>query len=118
MKKKISIVISLAFFCCALYSCEQEDQINSTESNHHSIKVDKNASLPLQNESLTKTIADEESCDEIAETVIKAGQHLDVGKLYISNSDTKLFVTYDLSGTDWWLSETHSLYKKWKSPDR
>lgn len=107
MKKNISIVIGLAFLCLILYSCEQEDQINSFKSDEHSIEVDKNSSLPLQTRSITKEEIEEENCNDPDVRTIKAGQHTEVGNIFISNSETKLFVTYDLTGTDWWLSETH-----------
>ena len=107
MKKKISIVISLAFLCFALNSCEQEDQISYINSVEHSISIDKNSTLPLQSGSITKEEIEDRSCDDPVQVAIKAGQHIDVGNLSISNSETKLFVTYDLSGTDWWLTETH-----------
>lgn len=107
MKKKISIVISLAFLLFILNSCEQEDQISSYKSNEHTIVVDKNASLPLQTRSVTNNEIKEESCGDPMEFILYAGQHIEVGKISITNSNTKLFVTYDLSGSNWWLSETH-----------
>jgi len=107
MKKKISIVISLAFLLFTLNSCEQEDQISSFQSVEHSISVDKNSMLPLQTGSITKEDVEEESCEDPMEVILYAGQHIDVGKISITNSETKLFVTYDVTGSNWWLSETH-----------
>ncbi len=107
MKKKISIVISLAFLLFALNSCEQEDQISSFKSDKHSILVDKNASLPLQTRSVTKEEVQEISCGNPIEVILYAGQHIEVGKISITNSETKLLVTYDVTGSNWWLSETH-----------
>jgi len=107
MKKKISIVISLAFLLFTLNSCEQEDQISSFQSVDHSISVDKNSMLPLQTESITKEDVEEESCGDPIGVTLFAGQHIDVGTISISNSGTKLFVTYDVTGSNWWLSETH-----------
>ncbi len=107
MKKKISIVISLAFLWFTVNSCEQEDQISYINSVEHSISIDKNSTLPLQSGSITKEEVADLICKDPVEFIIKAGQHIEVGKLFISNSETKLFVTYDLSGTDWWLTETH-----------
>ncbi len=107
MKKKISIVISLTFLLCIINSCEQEDQISSLKSIDHSISVDKNSMLPLQNRLITKDDVQEESCDDPVEVILYAGQHIEVGKIFISNSESKLFVTYDLTGSNWWLSETH-----------
>ena len=93
MKKKISIVISLAFLLFILNSCEQEDQISSYKSNEHTIVVDKNASLPLQTRSVTNNEIQEESCGNPMEFILYAGQHIEVGKISITNSNTKLFVT-------------------------
>lgn len=107
MKKKISIVISLAFLLFALTSCEQEDQISSLKSDEHSFSVDKNATLPLQTRSLTNEEVKEESCGDPLEVILYAGQHIEVGKISITNNETKLFVTYDVTGSNWWLSETH-----------
>lgn len=107
MKKKISIVISLAFLLFTLNSCEQEDQISSFKSDEHSILIDKNASLPLQTRSVTNEEVQEKSCGNPIEVTLYAGQHIEVGKISITNSETKLLVTYDVSGSNWWLSETH-----------
>ena len=107
MKKKISIVISLAFLLFTLNSCEQEDQISSFKSDEHSILVDKNASLPLQTRSVTNEEVQEISCGNPIEVTLYAGQHIEVGKIFITNSETKLLVTYDVTGSNWWLSETH-----------
>ena len=107
MKKKISIVISLAFLLFTLNSCEQEDQISSFKSDEHSILVDKNATLPLQTRSVTNEEVQEKSCGNTIEATLYAGQHIEVGKISITNSETKLFVTYDVTGSNWWLSETH-----------
>ncbi len=107
MKRKISIVISLAFLLFALNSCEQEDQISSLKSDEHSISVDKNATLPLQTISVSEEDVQAESCGDPMEVILYAGQHIEVGKITITNSETKLFVTYDVTGSNWWLSETH-----------
>lgn len=107
MKKKFSIVISLAFLLFAFNSCEQEDQISYINSVEPSISIDKNTSEHLQSGSVTKEEVEDESCEDPVETQIMAGQHIEVGNLFISNSETELFVTYDLSGTEWWLKETH-----------
>lgn len=107
MKKKFGIVISLAFLLFALNSCEQEDQISSFKSDKHSILVDKNASLPLQTRSVTNEEVQEISCGNPIEVTLYAGQHIEVGKIFITNSETKLLVTYDVTGSNWWLSETH-----------
>ena len=107
MKKKISIVISLVVLFNALFSCVQEDQVSSNKSTNPSIIVDKNSVVQLEPTTLSKDDIEEESCKDPVEHIIYAGQHIDVGNLKISNSDTELFVTYDVSAGNWWLSETH-----------
>ena len=106
MKKKFSIVISLAVLFSIFYSCEQEDQINSFKSDEHSISVDKNSNLQLQFRSLSNEEVMEKSCGDPIQKDLLAGQTIGVGEVLISNSETHLFVTYNLTG-NWWLSESH-----------
>lgn len=107
MKKKISIVIGLALLFCAGISCESEDQINSLKPTDPAVSIDKNAVIDLQETTLSPKEITQESCDDPREIIVYAGQDIDIGKLYISNNEHELFITYDLSGSNWWLQETH-----------
>jgi hypothetical protein len=107
MKKNISIVISLFLLFLIFTSCEQEEQINSLKSVESEIIVDKNAQTTLEPTALTKDEIAENSCGDPKETILYAGQHIEVGKMFISNDEEYLFVTYDVNDTKWWLKETH-----------
>jgi len=107
MKKKISIVISLFLLLLIHTSCDQEEQINSSKSVESEITIDKSAQIPFEPTTLKKDEIAENSCDDPLETILYGGQHIVVGKVYISNDDENLFVTYDVSSTNWWLQETH-----------
>jgi hypothetical protein len=48
----------------------------------------------------------EDPCYEETFTIY-GGQTIEVGTLTVSNDEDEIFVTYDLSGTDWYLDETH-----------
>ena len=56
----------------------------------------------------TKTLKSgvEEPCYEETYTLY-GGQTIEVGTLTVSNDEDEIFVSYDLSGTDWYLDETH-----------
>lgn len=107
MKKKISIVISLFLLLLIHTSCDQEEQINSSKSVDSEITIDKSAQIPFESTTLKKDEIAENSCDDPVETILYAGQHIVVGKVYISNDDENVFVTYDVSSSNWWLQETH-----------
>lgn len=107
MKKKLSIVISVFFLCVAVTSCEPDEQINSFKSDGTQISVDKNAQTPLESTTLTKDEIADNSCEEPIEQVLYAGQHIEAGTVSLSNDEDFLYVTYDLTGTEWWLEETH-----------
>jgi len=107
MKKNISIVISLFLLFLIFTSCEQEDQINSFKSVESEITIDKNAQIPLEPTTLTKDEITENSCGEPVGHDLYAGQHIMAGTVFISRDEENLYVTYDLSGTEWWLKETH-----------
>lgn len=107
MKKNFSIVISLFLLFLIFTSCEQEEQINSLKSVESEITIDKNAQTLLEPTTLTKDEIVENSCGDPTETILYAGQHIEVGKMIISNNEEMLFVTYDVNDTKWWLKETH-----------
>ncbi len=107
MKKKLSIVISVFFLFVTVTSCEPDEQINSFKSGGTEISVDKNALTPLEPTALTKDEIADNSCEEPVEQVLYAGQHIEAGTVLISNDEEYLYVTYDLTGTEWWLKETH-----------
>ena len=113
MKKKFSIVISLAFLMFVVNSCEQEDQISYINSVEQSNSIDKNSALIPQSDPLTKDETEEQNCGDPKSFKIYAGQDIEVGLLWISNNDEELTITYDLadpdsdSDTDWWLTEIH-----------
>ena len=107
MKKKLSIVISVFFLFALVTSCEPDEQINSFKSDGTQISVDKNAQTPLEPTALTKDEIADNSCEEPVEQILYAGQHIEVGTVSVSNDEEFLYVTYDLTGTGWWLKETH-----------
>ena len=105
--KKISILFNLVFLFVIFISCEQQDDINSSKSVDSKISVDKNSQIALDPTILTKDQIDDVSCSDPVEFVFLAGQHIDVGKIIVSNDETNLYVTYDLQKGNWWLVETH-----------
>lgn len=89
--KKQYLIMSLVVFAF-LAGCQKESE---TPVN------------PLQNtENEALKSGAEDPCHEESFTIY-GGQTIPVGTLYVSNDGDEIFVTYDLSGTDWYLEETH-----------
>lgn len=106
MKKKIFWGIGLLFVLLAFPSCNAEDEINSYESGNQFSDSNKSLIDPITQKS-TSVEADESSCSDPVERTIYAGQHMEVGKLEVSNSIDHLYVTYDVSSQNGTLKEIH-----------
>ncbi len=105
MKKKTGIATSLILLFLIIFSCEQEDQIDSFKATQSEIRTE-SSNDPL-NILRKREEIDELNCGETIKKELIAGQHIVVGDLLIKKEEDLLKITYDLSGTDWWLKETH-----------
>ena len=107
MKKNLVLVLGLVFLLYPIVSCEPEDELNSMKSSESPIQINKASQIDLKPRFLDRDQIKAASCDDIESTTLYSSQNLEVGLLHISNSDSELFITYDLSDTTWSLSETH-----------
>ena len=107
MKKKKSIVIGLALLFVSFFSCDSEDQIDSLNSINGSSSLGKSFSQEPQQALVTKEDIEAESCAEPEGFDLMAGQHLKVGSVYVSNDENNIYVRYEITDNDWWLTETH-----------
>lgn len=89
MRKQVLLFSTLVFIFLA--SCQKQETNQITPQTEAAKTLKSGVDDPCYEESYT----------------IYAGQHIDVGTLTVSNDEENIFVTYDLSGTDWKLSETH-----------
>lgn len=89
MNLRILLVFSLA--AALLAGCQKEDQ---------------NQVNPQPEDTKSFKAGVEDPCYEES-YVIYGGQTIEVGTLIVANDDDNIFVTYDLTGTDWYLDETH-----------
>ncbi len=89
MKIRIMLMLTLAF--AVLAGCQKESE-NAVKPEAEPVKILKEGV--------------EDPCYEQS-YVIYGGQTIEVGTLYVANDEDEIFVTYDLSGTDWYLDETH-----------
>jgi hypothetical protein len=104
MKKKTSIITGLVLLFLIIFSCEQEDQIGSYQSSISGVENKDNNPLNIL---IDREDVEEIECDETIKKDLFAGQHIYVGDLLLNKKGDYLTVTYDLSGTNWWLKETH-----------
>lgn len=105
--KKISILFNLVLLFIAIFSCEQQMEINSLKSIDSNISIDKNSQINLEPTTLSKEQIENNSCGEVKITTLFAGQNLDIGNIMIYNDEANLYVTYDVEKGNWWLEETH-----------
>lgn len=69
-------------------------------------KESENIATPATESIKTFKSGVEEPCYEESYTLY-GGQTIEVGTLTVSNDEDEIFVTYDLSGTNWYLDATH-----------
>lgn len=89
MRKQLLLLGTLAFIFLA--SCQKQDTNQVTPQAEPAKTLKSGVDDPCYEESYT----------------IYGGQTIEVGTLTVSNDEENIFVTYDLSGTDWHLYETH-----------
>lgn len=106
MKKKTGIIASLIMLFLLIYSCEQDDQIETFTSTDSLTESNKLSNDPI-NILADRENDDDMDCDETIASDLFAGQHILIGKLFIQKEGDYLEVTYDLSSSDWYLKETH-----------
>ncbi len=104
--KKISILFFLVITFFIYLSCEQQVEIDSLSSIETTIQIDNKSQIILEPTILSKDEIEKTSCEDPTVTTLFAGQHIDVGTITISNNESNLFVTYDVTG-NWRLQETH-----------
>ncbi|UCE94106.1 MAG: hypothetical protein JSV73_02150 [Flavobacteriaceae bacterium] len=107
MKKKKSIVIGLALLFVSFLSCDSEDQIDSLNSINGSSSLEKSVNQEPQTILVTKEDIETQSCDEPVKFPLMAGQHIEVGAVYVSNDENYVYVRYEITETEWSLKETH-----------
>ncbi|MCA0931630.1 hypothetical protein LCM02_04140 [Lutimonas saemankumensis] len=107
MKKKKSIVIGLALLFVSFLSCDSEDQIDSLNSINGSSSLGKSVNQESQTSLITKEDIEAESCDDPINFPLMAGQHIEVGVIQVSNDENNVYVRYEITESEWWLTETH-----------
>ncbi|WKK67400.1 hypothetical protein [Lutimonas zeaxanthinifaciens] len=107
MKKKKSIVIGLALLFVSFISCNSEDQIDSLNSINGSSSLSKNVNQEPQTTLMTKEDVESQSCEDPIDFPLMAGQHIEVGTVYVSNDENYIYVSYEITESEWLLQETH-----------
>lgn len=98
MKKQIISLLGLLFFALTFYGCQSGEEMTSPEDISFDKKgINYNTSITPIN-----TVAGQETCVELV-----AGQHYVVGTVCIKTEGTNLKVKYNITNSDWSITETH-----------
>jgi hypothetical protein len=107
MKKNLVLVLGLVILLYPINSCDPEDELNTMKNSDSPTNTSNKNLIVPDDQTYDSDQIEAMSCDEIETTTLYAGKSIDVGLVHISNSADKLFVTFDLTHTQWSLKESH-----------